>query len=229
VKEEQIDMSIAPRRGTRKYRRNARLTLADGCLVATDRHGRSSSVPLDGSKTAPSWAVTRPDHKGKRTEMAILDGNGDAFVIAEHGDWDGFERIDLLDAAGLKMGSRLAEDVPRLRSDGRVVLDSTWWRWSPVVGPVSFAVGMLSGGDVVPRWIGFPLVLAGFLYLMAALASGAFSRPRVGKGYEAEMALISGDPRALDAYLEERRGRLRAAEEAPPEEHDQGAKGDGGR
>ncbi len=213
-----VHISIAPTRGTRRFRRNARLEIRDGRFVATDRHGRSSSVALDGSPFAPCRAVTRPDRKGKRTELAILDGNGDAFVIAEHGDWDSFERIDLMDAAGIRMGSRLEADVPSLRDDGCVVLDSTWWRWSPIVGSGAFAVGMFSGGGVIPRGIGFSLVVVAFVYLMAAVASGAFGRERQGKAYKAENALMAGDPTAVRAYTSERRRRIQRRQASQADE-----------
>lgn len=208
------EISISPRRGTRRFRRNARLTVADGVLTVTNREGNSRSAPLDDSALRPRVVAVRPDPKGKRFEMALLDSHGLAFVIAEPGDWDGVEKEELLEAAGLRTVLRNADDVPVLRPGGLTVFDSTWWKYSPVVGPIGFAVGMATGADVIPRWLGFPVLVLAFAYLMAALASGAFGTSRRGKGWAAEQAAMAGDFSGLDAEDEARRRRR---ESQPPE------------
>jgi hypothetical protein len=213
-------ISISPRHGTRRFRRNARLTVADGVLTATDRNGASSSVALDGSPSTPTWVTFREDPVLGRHEMAFTDPDGNAFVITALGHWDSFERNDLTDAAGLLMVDLQPHDAPRLRPDGRYILDSTWWKYTPQVGPLGFAAGMLSMAIEPLRWLGFAILIAAFTYSMAALFSGAFAKHRKGPAYEAEQAFLKGDKHAFDAFHEARRKRLLAAGRAdllPPE------------
>jgi hypothetical protein len=212
-------ISISPTHGTRRFRRNARLTLADGILTATDRNGESSSVKLDGSPSTPTWVTFREDPVLGH-EMAFTDSDGNAFVITTIEHWDSFERNDLTDAAGLLMVNLQPHDAPRLRPDGRAVLDSTWWKFTPQVGPLGFTAGMISMAIEPIRWLGFAILIAAFTYSMAALFSGAFAKHRKGPAYEAEQAFLKGDKHAFDKFHEARRERLLAAGRAdllPPE------------
>jgi hypothetical protein len=203
--------SISPRLGTRRFRRNARLTVANEMFTATDRKGASSSAPLDDSPTAIEMITLREIPGTKLTEMAFVDRQGRALAITHVGDWDTIEGIELADAAGLRTFQRQPDDVPPRRPDTRDVVDSSWWKYTPSVAPLGGAAGMFSMVVEPLRWFGFLVLIAVFSYSMAALFSGAFAKHRRGPAWAAEQAYNNGDQHAFDAYYEERRRRLEAS------------------
>lgn len=195
------EVSISPLEGTRRFRRNARIAFRDGSLTVTDRRGRSSSVPVDGAPGSAKYllVILPSDPKG-RLELAIEDGLGQSFAITDASRWDNFDVDDLGVAAGLerqKVG--VYQDTPGpLRPDGRLLRDSTWWRYGPATGTVGFAAAVTSNGGLLPRWIGFPVALACFVFLMAGLFSGAYTGHRVGRDMLAEQARLAAEPASKD-------------------------------
>jgi hypothetical protein len=172
--------AISPVQGTRRFRRNARLALEDGALVATDRRRRHHRFPLDGSPESPArFDETFSSKEHGRGQFVYLDGRGQALVIGFAGDWDGDEQIALNEAAGIP--EKLTDPpLPPLRSDGCRLEDVKWAQPENIaaVAPVGMVVAFATNADFLPGWLGWPVVVMILVYAVAALSTGVTARPR---------------------------------------------------
>lgn len=185
-------ISLSPTAGTRRFRRLARIELRDGTLTFTDRRGHSTSVALGPDPDSPKELAAYLPEQGKgRSDIAFIDGGGRTVCIAETGAFDSLDLQDLIAAAGLKQSVRwYPNEPPPLRPDGRVLRDSEWWKWGPAAGPIGLAAATTTNAGFIPAWLGLPLLFVSFIYLLAALFSGAYTGHRVSR----DMAAAFGVP-----------------------------------
>lgn len=198
-------ISLSPRRGTRSFRRYARIKLRDGTVTFTDRRRRSTSVPLGPDLDNPAEiAFYFPDQGKGRLDMALIDGRGRSLFIAEAGAFDGLDLQHLIAAAGLKQSVHwYPEEPPALRPDGRILRDSEWWKWGPAAGPVGLAAATTTNAGFIPAWLGLPILFASFIYLMAGLFSGAYTGHRVSRDMVTALGLPDQPPDQLTRHDEE--------------------------
>ena len=97
---------LTPFAGTRRFRRNARLAIQAGALIATDRRGCRRIYPMDGTPDAPTrFAVTlASDERDGNGRFAYLDGRGQAVVRGLNDHWNHFEQTEFNDPAGIVEG-----------------------------------------------------------------------------------------------------------------------------
>jgi hypothetical protein len=135
-----------------------------------------------------------------RTQIVVLDGNAEALVIGNLGDWDWVEYQEVLKQAGLsRRGEFRGEPVQQLRKDGLTLEDGNWFKWVPAAGTLTLAFSLLTGAGVLPAAIGWLIVLLLAGYVATAFASGAFSKGRRGKGADQEEAFMAtGDMSVFD-------------------------------
>lgn len=194
-------MKTTPTHGTRAFRRCS-LGVEDGALVVTDRSGTTRSFPLNKGAESPaeSLSVYPEPMNAFRTQIVVLDGNGEALVIGNLGDWDWVEFQEVLQRGGLtRRGEFRSEPVQRVRADGLTLEDGTWFKWVPAVGTLTLVFALLTGAGVLPAALGWVIVLALAAYVVAAFASGAFGKGRRGKGADQEEAFMAtGDMSVFD-------------------------------
>ncbi|MEW6477240.1 MAG: hypothetical protein AB1679_33725 [Actinomycetota bacterium] len=213
-------MKITPTHGTRRFRRACSLTVEDDALVVTDRKGTVRRFPLNQGPTSPAVSVmiSATPFEAFRSQRTIVDGSGEILVLCYVGDWDAVEWLEFERAAGLPKDVELSgEPKTRLRQDGLVLEDGTWWRWAPQAGTLAFVAAMITGAGVVPAVLGSIVVLGLVVYIVVALTSGAYGKGRRGKGADAEEAFAAGDDHAWDKLIEEATKPLPEKKTDPPE------------
>jgi hypothetical protein len=194
-------MRTTPTVGTRRFRRCS-LGVEDGALVVTDRHRTTRKFPLNEGKRSPTESLSvLPEPMGAfRAQFAVLDGNGNALVVGNGGEWDWVEYQEVLIAAGLtRRGEFRSEPVRHVREDGLILEDGTWFRFVPAAGTLTLIFSLLTGSGVLPAALGWVIVLALAGYVATAFASGAFGKGRRGKGADQEEAFMAtGDSSVFD-------------------------------
>lgn len=194
-------MKITPTDGTRQFRRSYMGVEGDAFVVG-DRKGVSRQFPLRQGPESPTelLAVMSEPMGAFRSQVLILDGNGEALAISHVGDWDTVELEDFVVAAGLKKRVELLPaPMKNLRHDGLVLEDVTWFKWVPAAGTLTMIFALLTGSGVLPAALGWVIVLALAGYVAFAFASGAFSKGRRGKGADVEDAYrATGDSSVFD-------------------------------
>jgi hypothetical protein len=172
---------VRPVSGSRRFRRNARLAVEDGALVATDRRGKAYRFPFDGTQRAPArfvetFASEESDGEGR---FAYLDGSSQAIVIGLNGDWNHYEQTDFNQAAGIPEGLATSP-LPALRADGCRIRDVRWAQVKhlAIVAVIGGAVAFGLSSDILPTWLGWSLLAPILLYVVAALSTGITASPR---------------------------------------------------
>lgn len=194
-------MKITPTHGTRQFRRSY-LGVEGDILVVGDRKGVSREFPLRAGPDSPAelLAVFAEPLNAFRSQLAILDGKGEALVVSHVGAWDSVELEEFIQAAGLtKRAEFLSAPPDNLRHDGLVLEDGTWFKRVPAVGTLTLVFALLTGAGVLPAALGWVIVLALAGFVATAFASGAFSKGRRGKGADQEEAFMAtGDSSVFD-------------------------------
>lgn len=194
-------MRITPTDGTRQFRRSYMGVEGDD-LVISDRKGVSRRFPLKHGPDSPAelLAVFPEPMNAFRSQIAILDGKGEAVCRSHVGAWDSVELEEFIQAADLtKRAEFLAVPPEDLRHDGLVLEDGAWFKWVPAAGSLTLISALLTGAGVLPPALGWVIVLALAGYVGTAFASGAFSKGRRGKGADQEEAFMAtGDSSVFD-------------------------------
>lgn len=184
-------LSIHARAGTRRFRRNARITVHDGKMVITDRRRRSRSFPLDDSPERPAYLLAfMPSEDNRGTAVAVADGKERLLANVDVASF-GYDQLAALEqAAGLTRKFRMhPAELGPWHPEGLQLLDTNFWAWGPVAGPIGFAVGATANAGFLPKWLGLPLLGISFAYLMGGLFSGAYTwHIKKPKGAPAEQA-----------------------------------------
>lgn len=201
--DEEVLGILRPKGGTKKFRANCRLVAENDVIAATDRDGKTTRFPLDGSPDAPREMMTYL-HEGN---FIILDGNGQGIVASRYVQWDADESHAFCELVDLEDSVTNTYSPAPLRPDGVRLEEPAWLRRYVVSAPYVFAAGVLLAALgralSLPVWLMVPF-LPWLLMYPVVRGTGYFAPRRIGPADIAFQEMV--DKRAA---AEVRKGRRR--------------------
>jgi len=178
--EKQVPGILRPTGGTKKFRRNCRLVAEEGAIAATDRNGKTTRFPLDGTDAAPAEMIT---YLGK-DPFVIVDGRGNTVVTSPFLLWDTSERADFCEVVHIAFnGNNVDPAPPPLRADGVRLEEPAWLRRYVVSVPYAMLAGVvlapLGRAFDLPLWLMIPLLPWLLMYPVVRMM-GYFAPRRIG-------------------------------------------------
>lgn len=177
--DEEIPGVLRPKGGTRKFRKNCRLVAEEGAILATDRNGRTTRFPIDGSLDAPKEMMTYLHEE----DFIILDGNGRGIIAGPYVLWDADESAGFCELAGIEGCVTNTHSPAPLRPDGVRLEEPAWLRRYVVSAPYVFTAGVLLAALgralSLPVWLMVPF-LPWLLMYPVVRATGYFAPRRIG-------------------------------------------------
>jgi hypothetical protein len=170
---------LRPTGGTKRFRRNCRLLAEHNAVVVTDRNGKTTRFPLDGSEDAPKEMMSYlgPDL------LMLLDGKGRGIVRTSFLLWDAAENAQFCDMAGIEKSVTNTYAPAALRPDAVRLEEPGWLRRYVVSAPYVFAAGVLLApiGRTLdlPLWLVLPFIPWLLMYPLVR-AMGYFAPQRMG-------------------------------------------------
>jgi hypothetical protein len=177
--DEEIPGVLRPKGGTKRFRANCRLAVEEGAIVVTDRNGKTTRFPIDGSESAPKEMMTYLQEE----DFIILDGKGRGLVASPYVLWDADESAVFCELARIEGCVTNTYTPAPLRPDGVRLEEATWLRRYVVTAPYVFAAGVvlaaLGRALDLPVWLMLPFLPWILLYPVVR-ATGYFAPRRIG-------------------------------------------------
>jgi hypothetical protein len=177
--DEEIPGVLRPTGGTKRFRENCRLVAEEGFIVVTDRNGKTTRFPSDGSQDAPKEMMTYLHDE----DFIILDGNGRGIIASPYVLWDAHESAAFCELAHIEDSVTNTYSPAPLRPDGVRLEEPAWLRRYVVSAPYVFAAGvaLAAFGRALdlPVWLMLPFI-PWLLMFPVVRATGYFAPQRVG-------------------------------------------------